>query len=152
MDCREIKTYLKTYCQEHIDQRMLRIQKTIADIQESLSSETKSSAGDKHETGRAMLQLEREKAGTQLAEIEKLQEALHKVDTSKTYQTVGLGSIVNCSTATYFISISVGKIDCNSQIYYAIAPNTPMGKLLLGKKVKDSIVFNGNEIVIEEIF
>jgi len=65
----EIKQQLFNKCLDAIDSRFQTIQNTISEIQESLTSETKSSAGDKHETGRAMLQLEREKAGNQLSEI-----------------------------------------------------------------------------------
>ena len=39
------------------------MKKSILELQQSLDSETKSSAGDKHETGRAMLQIDLEKAG-----------------------------------------------------------------------------------------
>jgi len=51
-----VKEHLSEFCQEYVDGRILRIQNSIESIQQSLSSETKSSAGDKHETGRAMLQ------------------------------------------------------------------------------------------------
>ena len=57
-----IKEQLFTQCLAFIDNRLITIKNTMQEIQESLLSETKSSAGDKHETGRAMLQLEREKA------------------------------------------------------------------------------------------
>ena len=57
-----IKQELYKLCLEYVENRFQTIQNTIKEIQESLGSETKSSAGDKHETGRAMLQLEREKA------------------------------------------------------------------------------------------
>ena len=64
-----LKETLLSKCHEFIDERHQRIQRTIDEIKVSLQSETKSSAGDKHETGRAMLQLEREKAGQQLKKI-----------------------------------------------------------------------------------
>ena len=70
----KIKENLYLQCVDFVENRFQTIQKTIDEIQESLTSETKSSAGDKHETGRAMLQLEREKAGNQLAEIQKTKE------------------------------------------------------------------------------
>ena len=66
----EIKRQLYSQCVDFVEERLSNIQNQIRAIQESLTSETKSSAGDKHETGRAMLQLEREKAGQQLAEVE----------------------------------------------------------------------------------
>lgn len=121
------------------------------DIQKSLLSETKSSAGDKHETGRAMLQLEREKAGNQLAEIKKVKEILDKIDIGKTSQTVGIGSIVYTSNLNYFISISAGQLKYKGDIFFAISPATPIGKLLLFKKVADIISFNSQEFKILEI-
>ena len=51
-----IKQQLYKKCQDFLNQRLETIQNTILDIQNALQSETKSSAGDKHETGRAMLQ------------------------------------------------------------------------------------------------
>ncbi|GAA4801623.1 hypothetical protein GCM10023330_04420 [Litoribaculum gwangyangense] len=76
-----IKQQLHEACLEFIDNRFQAVKKTINEIQESLLSETKSSAGDKHETGRAMIQIEREKAGNQLAEIEKTKQILSKINT-----------------------------------------------------------------------
>ena len=75
----ELKQQLYKLCQDFVENRKKTVQKNINEIQESLTSETKSSAGDKHETGRAMLQLEREKVGHQLAEIEKLEEMKKKI-------------------------------------------------------------------------
>lgn len=58
-----LKEELYELCVDFVDSRLSTIQQTIESNQKALTSETKSSAGDKHETGRAMLQLEMEKAG-----------------------------------------------------------------------------------------
>ena len=136
-----LKTELYLKCQVFVDARLKAIQNTIDEIQMSLTSETKSSAGDKHETGRAMLQLEREKAGQQLAEIQKLNQLLSKIDVSKTTSNIGLGSVVYTTQANYFIAISAGEINSSDQSFYAISANTPIAKLLLGKQVGDQIEF-----------
>lgn len=141
----ELKQLLYFQCVEFCNNRLLNIQKTIEEIQESLTSETKSSAGDKHETGRAMLQLEREKAGNQLAEIQKTQETLSKIDASKTSKVIGLGSIIYTTHDNYFIAISVGELKVDGQKFYAISTNTPIGKLLIGKEVGDVLSFREKE-------
>ncbi|NAS31006.1 3-oxoacyl-ACP synthase [Flavobacteriaceae bacterium R38] len=146
-----LKEALLEQCQLFVDERLKKLQKTIHDIQESLLSETKSSAGDKHETGRAMLQLEREKTGKQLAEVQKLNEMLNKIDLTITGEHIRLGSIVYTSQANYFIAISTGLLSVSNEQFFAIAPNTPIGKLLLGKKVNDDIFFNGKQIKITSI-
>jgi len=147
----ELKQQLFNLCQDFIDSRFNTIQNTINEIQESLTSETKSSAGDKHETGRAMLQLEREKAGNQLAEINKTKVALSKIDTTKTSKTIGLGSVVHTTNANYYIAISAGELMCNNKTYYAISPNTPMGLLLIGKTIGDSITFRNQSFIIDSV-
>ncbi len=145
----QLKLQLYAKCVIFVENRYLKIQNQIEEIQESLTSETKSSAGDKHETGRAMLQLEREKAGHQLAEVEKLNAALSKIDVTKFSETIGLGSLIFTSNANYFMAISAGQLRVNDQSFFAISPNTPIGLLLMGKKVGDKIDFRGHQFIIE---
>ncbi|MDO5986860.1 3-oxoacyl-ACP synthase [Flavivirga amylovorans] len=147
----KIKEDLYSQCLDAINDRYRTVQNTINEIQVSLTSETKSSAGDKHETGRAMLQLEREKAGSQLAEIQKIKEILFKMDISKTLKVVGLGSVVFTSQANYFIAISTGKLIVDGVQFYAISPSTPIGQLLIGKTVGDKVVFREQKFLVNLI-
>ena len=146
-----VKQELYNQCLEFVNNRFKTVQNTIKEIQESLQSETKSSAGDKHETGRAMLQLEREKAGNQLAEIEKTNELLSKVSIEKTSNTIGLGSVVFTTKANYFIAISAGELRLDNGKFYAISANTPIGQLLIGKTLGVSIKFRDQESKITKI-
>lgn len=146
-----IKEILYEKCNVHVENRLRNIQNIIAEIQESLLSETKSSAGDKHETGRAMLQLEREKAGQQLAEAIKLKETLSIIDITNSSKIVCLGSVVYTSQADYFISISAGKLSVKGSDFFAISPITPIGQLLLSKQVGDDLIFREKKVTIKEI-
>lgn len=139
------------FCKSFIEDRLARIQTNISSIQESLSSETKSSAGDKHETGRAMLQLEREKLGVQLAEAETTKQLLSKVIIDTKSEKIRLGSLVQSSKANYFLSISAGEFKTSETSIFCISIGTPIGQLLLGKSVGDKIVFNDEEISIKRI-
>lgn len=147
----ELKQDLYNQCQEFIDNRLKAVQQTIGEIQESLTSETKSSAGDKHETGRAMLQLEREKAGQQLSEIQKINQLLSKIDITYTSEIIGLGTVVLTTTSNYFIAISAGELKANRESYYAISANTPIAKLLLGKTTGDQIQFRDQNFKIIKV-
>ena len=146
-----LKQQLYDHCQGYIQMRLGRIQRNIQEIQEALGSETKSSAGDKHETGRAMIQLEREKLGVQLLEIQKVQELFKRVPLSGQSKMVSLGSLVMTNNSSYYLAVSAGEMRIQGTVYYAIAPNTPIGKLLLGKTKNERIEFNGKEILITEI-
>lgn len=142
------KKSLYEFCRTFVGDRKLRIENNIRDVRESLNSETKSSAGDKHETGRAMLQLEREKLGQQLAEAEKMEQVLSKVRWEKISPTAILGSWVRTSKADYFLAISAGRFRQGENEVFCISMATPIGQLLLGKAAGDSMVFNGTEIEI----
>jgi len=144
-----LKETLHKQCLEFVENRFRTINNSIDEVQSALMSETKSTAGDKHETGRAMLQLEREKLGKQLLEIEKLQEVLSKLDTSTSSKTIGFGSIVHTTQANYFIAISAGILEVNSKMYYAISSTTPIGLLLMGKQKGDSITFKVEFTILE---
>ncbi len=146
-----IKQKLYEACQTAINNRLEIIESTIKEIQESLLSETKSSAGDKHETGRAMLQLEREKAGNQLSEIQKTKEILYKVNTEAVSKKVCLGSVVYTSKTNYFIAISAGKLKVGNTYFYAISASTPIGKLLMSKSENETITFNKQDFKINKI-
>lgn len=137
----QLKSVLNQKCIDFVEQRLQTVQNSITEIQESLTSETKSSAGDKHETGRAMLQLERENAGRQLSEIEKLKESLSRIDIHSTSNTIGLGSVILTSQTNYFMAISAGKLQVDTKEYFAISAETPIGQLLFGKTVGDVIRF-----------
>lgn len=142
------KEKLYQLCLGALELRLQTIKTKVEDIQQSLSSETKSTAGDKHETGRAMLQLEREKTGQQLSELQKLQEILSRISPKSKHEIVALGSVVQTTNASYFIAISVGELSCDEQSVYAISANTPMAKVLLGRKIGDTIAFRDDKFEI----
>ena len=134
-----------------VENRFKTVQEILLSFQNDLQSETKSSAGDKHETGRAMLQLEMEKTSQQLIGINQMNAVLETIDISKNSKKVHLGSLVFTQKDTYFLSISAGKIVVNNEVFYAISTSSPIGKLLLGKQENEQFVFLGNTIKIQKI-
>ncbi len=147
-----IKTALFKQCEAFVNKRLQTVEKIISSNQNALQSETKSSAGDKHETGRAMLQLEMEKASQQLNGIIKMKETLSKINIKKVSEIAHLGSVVKTTKACYFLSISAGQLIIKDKTYFAISISSPIGSMLLGKKIGDIFVFNNIEQKIKEIF
>ncbi len=145
------KEKLVNRCSQFVEKRLQTISATISSNTTALQSETKSSAGDKHETGRAMLQLEMEKAGQQLNNVTAMRNTLARIDATKTTQHICLGSIVTTNRGSYFISISAGKLVVENQTYFAVSSVSPIGKLLLGARAGSSFVFNGNRWEVLEV-
>ncbi|QAA82255.1 3-oxoacyl-ACP synthase [Aequorivita sp. H23M31] len=151
MNVIELKTELLNHCQRQVDTRYSKIKQTISDIEESLLEESKSSSGDKHETGRAMLQIDRENAGKQLMEIEKIIQILKRIDVQASADYVRLGSLVYTEKFNYFISLSIGNVNIDGLDYLCVALNSPIGLLLSGKRKDDGFVFNGHNYTIKEV-
>lgn len=146
-----IKQKLYNHCQGFVNNKLKSIEKTIRSNKEALNSETKSSAGDKHETGRAMLQLEMEKAGQQLQVVSEMKEQLARVDCEASSKKIRLGSVIKTNSAIYFLAISMGQIKIDEVLYFVISTDSPIGKLVLGKEVNDVISFRGNDIKIIQV-
>ena len=147
----KIKEVLFKECEAFVNKRLQTVEEVISSNQKALQSETKSSAGDKHETGRAMLQLEMEKAGQQISGINQMKLVLSKIDISKSTEIVHLGSVIETNSSNYFLSISAGRIIVEDKVYFAISVLSPIGNLLLGKKVNDEFEFRGKKILIKKI-
>jgi len=145
------KTELLEFCKAFVDARMSRIQQKIIDIQDALTSETKSSAGDKHETGRAMLQLEREKAGRQLMDAEKLSRVLNMISMKPKPAKVVLGSLVRTDKGNYFIGVSAGKYEREGIVVFCVSANTPVASKMLGKGPGDCFELNGIRQCIKKV-
>jgi len=148
----EHKEILFNTCVEFVNKRAQTVASIIRSNQKALTSETKSSAGDKHETGRAMLQLEMEKASLQLEGIYTMERILKKINIKDSATIVRLGSLVITNKTNYFMAISAGKITIDNQLYYAISTSSPIGKLLLGKTIGDTFIFNNKTLAINGVY
>jgi len=137
-----IKEILYNHCLQYVEQRKARILNEIALSQASANNETKSSAGDKYETGRAMAQLEIERYLQQLSETEKLQQLLLTIEPTRKSERVILGSLVITSSGVFYIAISLGVFTYEGNNYLIVSTDSPIGKLLAGKRVGDSIFWN----------
>ena len=79
---------------KEIDSRIFKLQQALKSQKESLSSASESTAGDKHNTSRAMMHMEEEKLGQQMIQLEQLKRLIQKINPENTLLTIGLGSLV----------------------------------------------------------
>ncbi|MGW8122400.1 3-oxoacyl-ACP synthase [Roseivirga echinicomitans] len=142
----ETKAKLYASCLKLVNERVTHIEDAMRNAQASANEETKSSAGDKYETGRAMMHLEKEKLATQLSEVSKMKMGLDQINPEKNQLLAELGSVVITSNAKYFLSVSLGQIKVEDEVYFAISPASPIGRVMFGKKKGDSFDFGGKQI------
>lgn len=147
----ETKKMLHNECLRIINEKLNVAKQGLTELQESASSDTKSTAGDKHETGLAMAQLEMEQLTIQMAEIEKLKQVLISINPNVTSNSVHLGSLVHTNKGIFYLSVSLGKVMLNDQPYFVISNASPIGQLLLNKSKGDIFTFNNMEYILFEI-
>ncbi len=134
-----------------LDEKIELAQQAIDSAKESRDNETKSSVGDKYETGRAMMQFELEKHLVQKSNAENRKNVLLKINIQKKFDTAELGSLVFTDAGIFFISTGLGKITVNNCTFFCISPSSPAGKLLLGKRTNETILWQGKPISISQI-
>jgi transcription elongation GreA/GreB family factor len=147
-----LKDLLFNHCENHINTKLKNYLKIDQELFKSLNEETKSSAGDKHETTRAMIQIEREKNSKRIKEIENSKKQLIVIKSVQLNNLkVSPGSIIFTSNNNYFISISSEIYSSDTNKIYCVSTNTPIAKSYLGKKIGDIVTFNNIKSKIEKI-
>jgi transcription elongation GreA/GreB family factor len=127
------------------------LESELSDLRLGLSSDTKSTAGDKHETSRAMNQLEQERICEQLLELKKSLSIVNSIDTNQIHSKIGLGTLLQTTNGNFYLSIGHGALKVGDETYYCLSPVSPFGKLLIGKTANERVFWQGKEIAINTI-
>lgn len=120
-----------------------KIEKLDALITETRASnnDTKSSMGDKYETSREMVQQEINNLQVQLNENVKAKNFLKLINV-KPHHIIGLGSLVQTNKGLFYIAVSLGEIIFNNEKVFVISTESPLSKIMTGKKEGDELVLN----------
>lgn len=145
------KLQLHQHCLQLAQQQVDRLLTVQAELKEALGSESKSTAGDKHETGRAMIQLEQERAGEQLRQAEQQLSAIQAIELEQKTAKVQLGSLVQTDKGLFYIAVGLGKVLIDDKTYFVVSPSAPVAQAMLGNRAGDEITFNGQMFTIVTI-
>ena len=129
-----------------------RLQEEEVALQESRQADTKSSAGDKHETARAMIDQELQRLNHQKDKTLRDQAELQKI-TNSACDRAERGAAVETDRIIYFISISFGKLPVkDSKPVYALSPVSPAAQAMIGKQAGEAFEVNGLKQVILAVY
>ena len=104
----------------------------------------------KYDSMREEMQEEIYQMQKQLAALTDLKFKLNKVLNNPS-ERVNIGSLVFTNKARFYISVSLGEFFFEGDRFYAISEESPMAKIMFGKKPGDSFVLNNIYQQIEEI-
>ena len=134
-----------------INDKIAALQNVLEDLKESSSNETKSTAGDKHETALAMLQIEQANVGARLQDVLEKRSMLEKINPANTSEIIITGSLVKTDKGYLFISVASGKATIDGCNIISLSPQSPLGQKLIGLKANDTADFNNNKYKIESV-
>jgi len=137
-----LKENLYQQCMQYVQKRIAVAEEGIKDAQQAQNDDTKSSAGDKYETGREMAQQETNRYLVQLDEANKLKVALNTIGHGIT-EIASPGSVVYTNSGNFYLSISAGQLQADGKSFYAVSPASPIGLQLMNKKAGEQITVNG---------
>lgn len=135
-----------------IDEKMQQANLQAKDLADSLQNESKSTAGDKHDTGRAMIHLEQEKLQHQFQELRNQMQQIKTIShLENSNHIVEYGSFIKAGDFYFLLGVGIGKQIVNGILVYCIGMETPIGKILNGRKKGDQFTFTNQDLIIEEI-
>ena len=139
----QIKDSLFQLCMEFITQRIRTAETALEQAREASNDDTKSSAGDKYETSREMMQQDIDRNKRLLMDAQDNMRILKSVELhTEKFDRIKHGSLVETNQGWFYISVSAGHLLADGKDVFAISPASPIGKLLLEKKIGDVFSFN----------
>ncbi|RXK52361.1 hypothetical protein [Aquirufa rosea] len=148
----DIKKQLLEEIQLRIEQNIQEAQVAYEQAKESRDSDTKSSAGDKYETGREMMQREMDKCSAVIDQNKHSLQIILKLPSNRSYLQVDKGALIETNMGIYYMLIGLGKMILEQKEYFIISPESPIGELFWAKKVGDKIVLRDQKIQILGIY
>lgn len=134
-----------------VDERIAQARAAFEGVQQAINNETKSTAGDKHDTSRELLQQEKNKIAQNLANLISLKKVFHQFEVSKLSNKISLGSLFLTNAGLFFIGIPLGEIEWESKSVVCLSPVSPLGKIFMNKTVGDTVVFNRVKYFVKTI-
>lgn len=131
-----------------IESRIASVQAELDELLNSMANDTKSTAGDKHETSRAMAQLEQEKLGKQIEELSKFLQTFHGLSETKISDRIQPGALIETERGFFLLGIAFGQLTVDTNSVFCLSTAAPLGRLLLDKTMGDEIALNGTNFKI----
>jgi hypothetical protein len=142
------KPEIYSACLNQLENKISDLKRTFQEITEEAKTDSKSSAGDKHETSRAMMQMEQEKISRQIENTIEQKNHLEKINNGQSTEKIINGSLILTDHGYFFLSIGMGKIMLNNMPVFVLSPESPLGEKLLGLKRNDSVTMNDKKYLI----
>lgn len=138
-------------CRATLLARQADYRRELANLDEAASRETKSSAGDKYETGREMIAQSRRLIEGNLAEMDTALATLDRMLAAPALARCGFGSLVETSQGWFLAGASLGDVEVDGTLIRTLSLASPLGQALKGHGAGDRIPWRGQELLLLSI-
>ena len=146
----EIKQGLAKQSLELIALEIKGLEAQLDALQEANHNATKSSAGDKYETERELLNQSRGVLENQLHRLIRLESQIRGIKIV-TNERVEPGALVKLDTGIIWVSVAFGKVSYQEADYQLVSADAPLVQAIAGLGMGDSGHFRRNKVVIREL-
>ncbi|MDX9696373.1 MAG: hypothetical protein RBT49_11340 [Bacteroidales bacterium] len=106
---------------------------------------------DRYDSFRAQVLRKRDLFAEQYQKTMDEMELIKKINPEKKNKKIEFGSVVITNKQKLFVSVSLGKIEIENELFYAISTQVPIYNAIKGKKAGEKFEFNGNKFEIIDI-
>ncbi len=142
-DLYSLKQAVHAACSLQLRERILQAVASMEEARLAGLSDTKSSAGDKHETARAMAQQELEKQATALQNLQTMEDILVRIDPTRPCSGIFPGALVSTESGLFYVTVALGKIEVEGSTVMAISMQAPILATLSTLAIGGTGMFNG---------
>lgn len=147
----ELKQMLYDACKRYLEERLQSLLAARNTLQQDANEETKSSAGDKYETGRAMAHLEMEKLQSQVADVNQMLNDLSRIKPDDSSPVIKPGSLVFTSRGNFFIAVNAGEHRLHGETFFAVSAASPIAQKMRGLKAGEEFTLNSRPFSITAV-
>lgn len=138
---------------DHVDKNLAEAKARMASLKESLGAESKSSAGDKHETGRAMIHLEQERVQDTVGRLEHMRGLLmQRAAQDKVIQRVSPGALVETTGPWVLVGVPLGKVQLPDALVLCVGAEAPLAQQWHGAQPGDQVALGPQKLTIQAIY
>ncbi len=149
----EYKVDFLLHCESLLSDRITVYNTELKELKASYDVETKSSAGDKYETAREMIHIEKGKILAQVSNLKKVEIDLKRVIQQKQKgSSAQFGSMIFTDKAVFLLGVPNGNVKFENKVIFCISLVAPIAKNIIGKSKGCKISLNGYAQTIKEIF
>ncbi len=136
-----------------LDQNLKNRRDHLHSLRESLGSETKSSAGDKHETGRAMIHSEQARVQDSVNRLEGMLSKLRQyAAVIGPIQRVSPGALVETTGPWVLVGVPMGKVQLPDALVLCVGAEAPLAQQWHGAQPGDQVVLGSQQLTIQAIY